>query len=132
MAVSYDITTMPIPQSNYESIAPYITKDGSEIRELMHPAVHGNAQQSLAEATVPPGAETALHLHRVTEEIYYFTQGEGSMRLGDERFSVRAGDSIAIPPGAAHNVSNTGNVPLKILCACEPAYDHDDTILLGP
>ena len=132
MAVSYDITTMPIPQSKYESIAPYITKDGSEIRELMHPAVHGNAQQSLAEATVPPGAETALHLHRVTEEIYYFTQGEGSMRLGDERFSVRAGDSIAIPPGAAHNVRNTGNVPLKILCACEPAYDHDDTILLGP
>ena len=131
MAVSYDITTMPIPQSNYESIAPYITKDGSEIRELMHPAVHGNALQSLAEATVPPGAETALHLHRVTEEIYYFTQGEGSMRLGDERFSVRAGDSIAIPPGAAHNVRNTGSVRLKILCACAPAYAHDDTVLLS-
>ena len=132
MAVSYDITTMPIPQSNYESIAPYITKDGSEIRELMHPAVHGNALQSLAEATVPPGAETALHLHRASEEIYYFIQGAGMMRLGDELFAVRSGDSIAIPPGAAHNVRNTGNVPLKILCACAPAYDHDDTILLGP
>jgi len=36
----------------YEEIEPYITKDGSIIRELIHPAVHGNSNQSLAEATV--------------------------------------------------------------------------------
>ena len=60
-AVSYDITTMPVIQSQYRAIEPYVTKDGSEIRELMHPTVHGNRQQSLAEATVAPGAQTALH-----------------------------------------------------------------------
>ena len=32
------------------------TLDGSEIRELMHPAVHGNVNQSLAEARVSPGS----------------------------------------------------------------------------
>jgi hypothetical protein len=32
----------------YRDVAPYTTKDGSEIRELMHPAVHGNAKQSLS------------------------------------------------------------------------------------
>ena len=26
----------------YAEVRPYITKDGSEIRELMHPTVHGN------------------------------------------------------------------------------------------
>ena len=42
-----------------------MTKDGSEIRELMHPAVHGNRKQSLAEATVAAGtARRALHRHR--------------------------------------------------------------------
>ena len=35
---------------HYRDIEPYVTKDGSEIRELMHPAVHGNEKQSLAEA----------------------------------------------------------------------------------
>ncbi len=122
---------MPNHHSHYNAVAPYITKDGSAIRELMHPAVQGNALQSLAEATVPPGAVTALHLHRASEEIYYFIQGEGMMHLGDEQFPERSGDSVAIPPGIAHNVRNTGNVPLKILCACSPAYRHDDTILLG-
>ena len=37
-------------------IAPYITRDGSAIRELMHPDVHGNRAQSLAEAVVAAGA----------------------------------------------------------------------------
>ncbi len=121
---------MKVIQSQYYAVVPYITKDGSEIRELMHPNVQGNRQQSLAEATVMPGRRTALHQHLITEEIYYFTQGSGTMRLGDKAFAVAAGDSIAIPPGSAHCVHNSGNEPMKILCACSPAYSHDDTILL--
>ena len=118
-------------KSVYREIEPYVTKDGSEIRELMHPSVHGNAKQSLAEATVQPGCTTRLHRHRTTEEIYYIVQGEGEMVLGDERFRVRAGDTICIPPGAAHCIENSGSAALRILCACSPAYDHRDTDLLG-
>ncbi len=121
---------MKVIQSIYREIARYITKDGSEIRELMHPNVHGNRAQSLAEATVLPGSATTLHMHRVTEEIYHFTQGSGVMRLGENSFAVKVGDTIAIPPGTAHCVFNSGATPMKILCACSPAYAHDDTVLL--
>lgn len=117
-------------RSHRADAPPYVTKDGSEIRELMHPGVHGNRAQSLAEATVPPGAETRLHLHRVTEELYHVTQGEGLMTLGQEAFPMRAGDTVCIPPGTPHRIRNVGAVPLKILCACAPAYAHDDTELL--
>ena len=111
-------------------VEAYVTKDGSEIRELMHPSLHGNTRQSLAEATVQPGGRTRLHRHRVTEEIYHVTAGEGRMVLGAETLSVREGDTICIPPGTAHCIENTGAGPLKILCACSPAYSHDDTELL--
>lgn len=121
---------MKVIQSLYCDVKPYITKDGSEIRELMHPDVQGNRAQSFAEATIPPGGETALHLHRITEEIYHFAQGRGVMRLGEESFAVNPGDTIAIPPGTAHCVFNRSEAPMKILCACSPAYSHDDTILL--
>jgi mannose-6-phosphate isomerase-like protein (cupin superfamily) len=122
---------MKLIQSLYRDIAPYITKDGSEIRELMHPTIQGNRAQSFAEATVPPGGETALHLHRVTEEIYHFTVGSGSMRLGTAILNVATGDTIAIPAGTPHCVINTGNLPMKIICTCVPAYSHDDTILIS-
>ena len=117
-------------RSIYADAPPYVTKDGSEIRELMHPAVHGNRAQSLAEATVRPGAETLLHRHRVTEELYHVTAGTGLMTLGGESFDVRAGDTVCIPPGTPHRIRNTGATTLRILCACAPAYAHDDTELL--
>ncbi len=117
-------------KSAYAEISPYVTKDGSEIRELMHPAIHGNAKQSLAEATVQPGRTTLLHRHRATEELYYIVEGEGAMQLGDDRFGVSAGDTVCIPPGTAHCIENTGSGALRILCACSPAYAHENTQLL--
>jgi mannose-6-phosphate isomerase-like protein (cupin superfamily) len=115
-------------------ILPYPTKDASEIRELMHPSVHGSvhgaARQSLAEATVAPGALTELHRHRATEELYHITEGRGRMRLGALSFEVDCGDTVCIPPGTPHCIENIGQAPLVFLCMCSPPYDHDDTELL--
>ena len=113
----------------YATVASYITKDGSEIRELMHPAVHGNQKQSLAEAIVPVGCKTLSHKHLLTEELYHITQGHGIMRLGESSFTIGPGDTICIVPGTVHSLENLGSEPLVLLCCCSPAYAHDDTIL---
>lgn len=114
----------------YRDTAPFTTKDGSEIRELMHPARHPSRNQSLAEAIVAPGQSTARHRHRSSEELYHITAGQGRMTLGDRNFEVGPGDTVCIPPGTPHCIANTGLGPLRILCTCAPAYSHDDTELL--
>lgn len=114
----------------YRDIPAYITKDGSEIRELLHPLLHGNRNQSLAEAIVPGGTHTQLHRHHLSEEIYHFTAGRGLMTLGVERFAVAAGDTVLIPPGTPHRVAALGDEALRILCCCSPAYAHEDTELI--
>jgi len=119
-----------LKKSEYEKIVPYETKDGSLIRELMHPEVHGNSNQSLAEATVPVGSRTFLHRHHKSEEIYYITQGTGLMTLDKDTFIVRPGDTICIQQGTSHRIKTTGDVPLKVLCCSAPPYSHDDTELL--
>jgi mannose-6-phosphate isomerase-like protein (cupin superfamily) len=113
-----------------DAVTAYVTKDGSEIRELLHPERDAVRQQSLAEAVVPPGNTTLLHRHQRTEEIYHVTRGAGLMTLGDSQFAITVGDSVAILPGTPHCVANTGGEPLHILCCCAPAYAHDDTELL--
>ena len=108
---------------------PFITKDGSEIRELL---AHRNAairNQSLAEARIPVGSSTQEHYHPRAEEIYYITHGTGRMRIESELRDVRAGDAIAIPPGLKHKLWNTGQETLRLLCCCAPAYEHSDTII---
>ncbi len=114
----------------YDQAEPYITKDSSIVRELIHPLRDGNRNLSLAEAIVAVGTETILHVHHTSEEIYHIIQGEGIMLLAGEEFKVKSGDTICIPAGTPHNIKNSGHVPLKILCACAPSYAHDDTELI--
>jgi mannose-6-phosphate isomerase-like protein (cupin superfamily) len=110
---------------------PFITADGSTIRELAGPVSLPTRNESLAEATVPPGGETAEHFHRTSEEVYFFTAGAGRMRLGEEEREVSAGDCVVIPPGERHKLWSAGSEPLVLLCACAPAYSHEDTVLTG-
>ena len=118
-------------KTRYDDATPFITKDGSVIREFMHPDHHASRTMSFAEAIVSAGAETLLHYHTQSEEIYHITAGHGVMRLGERHFPIASGDTIVLSPGTPHNVINSGTVALKILCACHPAYSHDDTIIMA-
>lgn len=109
----------------------FTTLDGSTIRELAGPAWTAARHQSLAEATLPPGGETAEHYHPQAEELYYFTAGEGRLRLGDDEAEIRAGDCVVIPPGTPHKLFNPGPAPLVLLCCCAPAYSDADTVMTG-
>jgi mannose-6-phosphate isomerase-like protein (cupin superfamily) len=118
-----------VQTSRLEDRQPFITADGSSIRELAGVPTGNAVNQSLAEATVEPGGATTEHFHRTSEEIYLFTRGMGRMRLGTDEADVRAGDAVVIPPGTRHKLFNTGTEPLVLLCSCAPAYSHEDTVL---
>lgn len=117
---------------NLAEVPAFITLDGSEIRELLAPRNSALRQQSLAEARLPVGGATREHYHRRTEEIYFITHGTGRMRIEGEERDVRPGDAIAILPGRRHKLWNTGPEPLRLLCCCAPAYEHEDTVLTEP
>jgi mannose-6-phosphate isomerase-like protein (cupin superfamily) len=114
---------------NLAEMAAFITKDGSEIRELLAHRNSAIRNQSLAEARVPVGGSTQEHYHPKAEEIYFITAGAGRIRIEGETSEVRAGDAIAIPPGRKHKLWNTGKETLRLLCCCAPAYEHEDTVI---
>jgi mannose-6-phosphate isomerase-like protein (cupin superfamily) len=117
---------------SYAELEPFITLDGSEIREWAGRVSAPAENQSLAEAIVPLGGATTEHYHRRTEELYLVTAGEGRLVIDGEERLVREGDCALIPPGARHKLFNTGSVPLRVLCVCSPAYTDEDTCLSEP
>ena len=127
-AVVYPVDRL-VQTVRLEDREPFITADGSSIREIAGVPSGNAVNQSLAEATVPPGGETIEHYHRASEEIYHFTGGSGRMRLASQEAEVRAGDTVVIAPGVPHKLWNTGDEPLVLLCCCAPAYSHEDTVL---
>ncbi len=114
---------------NLKDAPPFVTKDGSEIRELLAHRNSAIRNQSLAEARLPVGGATQEHFHPRAEEIYYIIHGSGRVCIEGETREVRAGDAIAIPPGLRHKLWNTGPETLRLLCCCAPGYEHDDTVL---
>lgn len=114
---------------NLGEVPAFVTKDGSEIRELLAHRNSAIRNQSLAEARLVPGASTQEHYHVKTEEIYYITHGTGRIRIDGEARNVVGGDAIAILPGQRHKLWNTGPDILRLLCCCAPGYEHDDTVI---
>jgi len=114
---------------NLGELKPFITVDGSEIRELLAYRNSEIRNQSLAEARLPVGTSTLEHYHPKAEEIYFITHGCGRIRIENETREVQAGDAIAIPPGRKHKLWNLGSETLTLLCCCAPAYEHSDTII---
>lgn len=115
---------------NLSTTVSFTTKDGSSIRELLSHRNSGIRNQSLAEATVPPGVKTLAHYHPQSEEIYYILVGHGTMYLGETVREVGPGDAIAIPPGQVHWIENSNNTDLVFLCCCAPGYEHADTVMV--
>lgn len=59
-----------------------------------------------------------MHNHRVNEEMFFVLEGEGEVRIGAERFPIKAGDVVACPPGGpetAHQIVNTSSREMKYL-----------------
>lgn len=67
---------------------------------------------------VPPG-KTAFpyHFHHVNEELFLVIDGTGTLRIPAGTHPLRAGDLVSCPPGpdGAHQILNTGTVPLRYL-----------------
>ena len=117
---------------NLADVPAFVTKDGSEIRELLAHRNSGIRNQSLAEARLQVGSATQEHYHPRSEEIYYITHGTGRIRIEGEEQEIGPGDAIAIRPGQRHKLWNTGPEPLRLLCCCAPAYEHADTVITEP
>jgi mannose-6-phosphate isomerase-like protein (cupin superfamily) len=104
---------------------PFTTKDHSTIRSILDRTNAPVQNQSLAEASLPAGASTQRHWHKVCEEFYFILEGSGEMEIDGESRAVVPGDAILIPPGAWHTI--TAKNALRFLCCCAPPYSHDDT-----
>ncbi|PZE21499.1 cupin domain-containing protein [Paenibacillus xerothermodurans] len=72
------------------------------------------------------GDDIGLEVHPTTDQFIRIEEGQGFVQMGDSRdkldFQAMAYDdyAIMIPAGKWHNVTNTGNQPLKIYVIYAP------------
>jgi quercetin dioxygenase-like cupin family protein len=67
-----------------------------------------------------PGLTSKAHKHDEEEHAFYIISGTGIIRIEDEPIPVGEGDAVYVPPGKMHEVSSTGDAPLKYLVLYSP------------
>ncbi len=68
----------------------------------------------------PRGGQVPWH-NQEQDEIYFIVEGTGEMCLGQERQVVRGGQTVFIPPGEFHQLTNVGEEPLVMIYCYGPA-----------
>ncbi len=110
---------------NLDEVAPMDTSQGSFVSRRRRLGPEGGSRAlGCTHFELPPGKTSfPLHWHSAIEEGLYILQGSGTLRIGEERVEVRAGDYVGLPPGPAlaHTLTNTGATPLVYLCMSAPA-----------
>lgn len=80
---------------------------------------------------IEPHSTTAVSYHKVAEEIYYVLSGSGVALLNSERYELRQGDFLRLPPGTTHGFI-TGDEALVMLDVHSPGSRPDrDVFFVG-
>jgi uncharacterized cupin superfamily protein len=105
---------------NKDEIEPTETGQGKfHVRGRRFGPHAGNLQLGGQLLELLPGERSfPFHYHCANEETCYVISGRGTVRIGDARVAIRAGDWIAHPvgPDGAHQMINDGDEPLVYLC----------------
>jgi len=70
----------------------------------------------------PRGGQVPWH-NQDQEEIYFIVEGTGEMCLGEERRAVKTGQAVFIPSHVFHQLTNTGDTPMRMIYCYGPAGD---------
>ena len=103
----------------------YTAEDRAVAREVVSPRNSRARQVSIADIIIPAGVTVKEHYHKVIEEIYFVTGGEGIMRINGVDQPVTKGQAIVIRPGERHSIRNATNADLHLLVTCTPAWTPD-------
>ena len=75
---------------------------------------NGLNQLSLWRQSMAPGGATPPHRHDC-DEVVLCLEGEGEVHIEGTVHAFRAGQTIVLPRGAAHQIFNVGDRPLETL-----------------
>ena len=73
------------------------------------------------ESTRVKNGGPTLHVHPDQDEWWYILEGEFKIKIGDDLFEARAGDSVFGPRGVPHTFSKVNEGNAKMIISFQPA-----------
>ncbi len=98
----------------YADVPAVDVEEGFKFRMRLLNA-EGSENFAVRHCEFEPGGFSALHSHDFGHEIFIL-EGQGSLVGEKGTATIVAGDAISIPAGETHQMKNTGQTTLRLLC----------------
>jgi mannose-6-phosphate isomerase-like protein (cupin superfamily) len=79
----------------------------------------------LLDLSVAPGLGVPRHTHTREDEAYFVVSGELKAIVGDEGFTLKAGDTLMAPRNIPHQLRNSGKIDNHYLIMFSPSGFED-------
>ena len=79
-----------------------------------------NASASVTLTRLAVGQSIGAHTHAIETETVYLLQGRARLLHDSVEAIIEAGGGVSIPPGIAHSLHNSGDVPLELIAFHAP------------
>lgn len=115
---------------------PYVVniEEATVQNETFRTALWTGAQIQLTVMSIQPGDDIGLEVHDDHDQFLRVESGVGFVQMGPAQdnleFEATVEDDFAIfvPAGSWHNVTNTGDVPLKVYSIYAPSEHPHGTV----
>ncbi len=101
-----------------------LTLDNTDFRRVLYTGKH----LQLVLMTLQAGDDIGEEVHAGHDQFFRIESGKGEVLIDGTRHPVEDDDAIIVPAGARHNVTNTGDSPLKLYTLYAPP-EHKDGVV---
>lgn len=97
--------------------------DNDDFRRVLYTAKHCQ----LVVMSLKPKEDIGAEVHKL-DQFFRVEAGSGEAVLDGVRTAITAGFAVVVPAGAKHNITNTGDVPLKLYTLYSPPNHRDGIV----
>ena len=103
-------------------------------REVYRPwgsydSIENGDRYQVKRITVKPGASLSLQMHHHRAEHWIVVEGTAAVEVDERKLMLTANQSVYIPLGSTHRLTNPGKIPLELIEVQSGTYLGEDDIV---
>ncbi|MEH1940853.1 MAG: cupin domain-containing protein [Nostoc sp.] len=122
---------IPVIKSSKDYQVYRISPDASNRLAIIFDSTSANTSLTCCIEIFDVGGQTPPNRHQWAVEMFFVLKGEGMAICDGKSATIKAGDSLLVPPTGTHLIKNTGSTRLYTLTVMIPNEDFSELIRSG-
>jgi mannose-6-phosphate isomerase-like protein (cupin superfamily) len=103
-------------------------EDDTEANSDFRRVLYTGHNLQLVLMALAPGEDIGEEVHQTHDQFFRVEKGRGDVFIDGETTAIKSGWAMIVPAGARHNITNTGDKPLRLYTIYAPPQHQDHIV----